>query len=207
MRSAADDADGASFRLELQTFSAASVKGLREAEAAFAAARRSLARRRKAPVRASIARFRQAGKAWAAVGDRGGELLALAGESQAWLELSDYPAALAALERARMFCARRAFFRAWVANLQAQLYLEREDSKSAGRYAEEAIRQSSALSDEWLKADSLADRAESEYWRFASAENVDIEKAVRLSTSCSCHGDTGAGSPFAVPGSSRTNVR
>jgi len=69
-----------------------------------------------------------------------------------------------------------------VANLQAQLYLEREDSKSAGRYAEEAIRQSSALSDEWLKADSLADRAESEYWRFASAENVDIEKAVRLST-------------------------
>ncbi len=182
MKSAPDDVDGASFRLELQTFSAAAVKGLREAEAVFAAARSLAGSPQEAPVRASIARFRQAGKAWAAVDDREGELLALVGEARAWLELSVYPAALAALERARMLSAQMPFFRAWVANLQAQLYLDREDSKSAGRYAEEAMRQSRALSDEWLTADSLADRAESEYWTVASAEHADIQEAIRLST-------------------------
>jgi tetratricopeptide (TPR) repeat protein len=182
MRSVADDVDGASFRLELQTFSAAGVKGLQEAEAVFATARSLAGSPQEAPVRASIARFRQAGKAWAAVGDREGELLALAGEAQAWLQLSDYPAALAALKRARVLSAQMPFFRAWVANLHAQLYLDREDSKSAGRYVEEAMRQSRALSDEWLTADSLADRAESEYWTVASAEHADIQEAIRLST-------------------------
>lgn len=82
-------------------------------------------------------------------------MLALAGEARAWLDLSDYPAALAALDRARILTTQLPFFRAWLANLHSQLYLEREDSKPAWRYAEEAVLQSRALNDEWLTADSL----------------------------------------------------
>jgi hypothetical protein len=64
-------------------------------------------------------------------------------------------AALAALDRARILTTQLPFFHAWLANLHSQLYLEREDSKPAWRYAEEAVLQSRALNDEWLTADSL----------------------------------------------------
>jgi CHAT domain-containing protein len=181
MKSTRDDIEGASFRAEFLTFPVAGARGLRKAETNFAVARSLAGSPQEAPVRASIARFRQAGEAWSAVGDGEGEVLALAGEAQAWLDLSDYPAALAALDRARILSAQMPFFRAWLANLQAQLYLEREDSKPAGRYADEAVRQSRALNDEWLTADSLADRAEFEYWTHAPAEHGDIEEAIQLS--------------------------
>jgi CHAT domain-containing protein len=181
-KSTGDGIEGASFRAVFLTFPVAGVKELRRAETIFAVARSLASSPQQAPVRASIARFRQAGEAWAAAGDREGEVLALAGEAQAWLDLSDYPATLAALDRARILSAQMPFFRAWLANLQAQLYLEREDSKPAGRYADEAVRQSRALNDEWLTADSLADRAESEYWTHAPAEHGDIEEAIQLSS-------------------------
>jgi len=173
---------GVSFRTEFLSIASNNAESVTRAAASFAAAC-SLARSpRSASVRLSIAKFRQAAASWAAADDREGQLLALAGESQAWLDLSEYANALATLNRARVLSARIPFFRAWLANLEAQVYLDRWDSRPAMLFAQKALRLSSALSDRWLSADALAGRAEAEYLTGDSAEREDIKLALKLSS-------------------------
>jgi tetratricopeptide (TPR) repeat protein len=133
------------------------------------------------PLHTAILRYRRAAAISAAQGDREGETLALAGEARTWIDLSQYKNALAALNRARLLSFRMPFFRAWLANLEAEVYLDRWDSGPAMRSAQEATRLSRSLSDEWLMADAIAGRGEAEYLTGDPASRRDIEHAVVLS--------------------------
>jgi CHAT domain-containing protein len=133
------------------------------------------------PLHTAILRYRRVAAISAAQGDREGETLALAGEARTWIDLSQYNNALAALNRARLLSLRRPFFRAWLANLEAEVYLDRWDSEPAMRSAQEATRLSRSLSDEWLMADAIAGRGEAEYLTGDPASRRDIEDALVLS--------------------------
>lgn len=133
------------------------------------------------PLHTAIGRYRRAAAISAARGDREGEALALAGEARTWLDLSQYNNALAALNRARFVSLRMLFFRAWLATLEAEVYLDRWDSESALRSAQEATRLSRGLQDDWLTADAIAGRGEAEYLTGDPASRGDIDDAVVLS--------------------------
>jgi CHAT domain-containing protein len=183
VRAPANDANsGLSFRAELLPLASVHADSDAKAAAVFTGAR-SLARSpHSASLHLAIEKFRQAAALWAVAGDREGQLLALAGEARAWLNLSEYQNALAALNRAQTLSAGMPFFRAWFKNLQTQIYLDRWNSEPAMRSAQEAVRLSSALNDKWLSADALAGRAEAEYLTGDSAERGDIEQALKLSS-------------------------
>jgi CHAT domain-containing protein len=177
-----DANSGLSFRAVFLPLASVNADSDTKAAAIFAGAH-SLARSpHSASLHLAIEKFRQAAALWAVAGDREGQLLALAGEARAWLNLSEYQNALAALNRAQTLSARMPFFRAWLANLEAQVYLDRWDSEPAMRFAQEAVRLSSGLNDEWLSADALAGRAEAEYLTGDSAERADIEQALKQSS-------------------------
>jgi CHAT domain-containing protein len=179
---AKDANSGLSFRAEFLPLASVNADSDTKAAAIFAGAH-SLARSpHSASLHLAIEKFRQAAALWAAAGDREGQVLALAGEARAWLDLSEYQNALAALNRAQTLSTRMPFFRAWLANLEVQVYLDRWDSEPAMRFAQEAVRLSSALNDEWLSADALAGRAEAEYLTGDSAERADMEESLKLSS-------------------------
>ena len=182
VRTPANDANrGLSFRAEFLPLSSVRANGDTRAAALFAGAHALAHSPHSTSLRLAIEKFHQAAALWAAAGDREGQLLALAGEARAWLNLSEYQNALAALDRAQTLSARMPFFHAWLANLEVQVYLDRWDSEPAMRVAQEAVRLSSALNDAWLSAEALAGRAEAEYLTGDSAELADIEQALKLS--------------------------
>ena len=179
---AKDVSSGLSLRAEFLPLASVNADSETKAAAIFAGAH-SLARSpHSASLHLAIEKFRQAAALWAAAGDREGQLLALAGEARAWLNLSEYQNALAALNRAQTLSARMPFFRAWLKNLEVQVYLDRWDSEPAMRFAQEAVRLSGALNDAWLSADAFAGRAEAEYLTGDPAERADIEQALKLSS-------------------------
>jgi CHAT domain-containing protein len=134
-----------------------------------------------APLRKAIMEYKQSAAEWAAAGNREGQLLALACEARTWLDLSEYANALAALDRARLLSLQMPWFRAWLDNLEAEVYLDRWDSERAMRFAREAARLSRDLADPWLTADAFAGRGEAEYLTGNSAALADIEQAMKLS--------------------------
>ena len=77
--------------------------------------------------------------------------------------LSQYGNALAAINRARLLSLPTPFFRAWLSNLESEVYLDRWDSDRAMRFAQEGMRFSRALADPWLSADAFAARGEAEF--------------------------------------------
>jgi tetratricopeptide (TPR) repeat protein len=133
------------------------------------------------PLHTAIDKYRQAAMIWATLGDREGQLLAVAGEAGAWLNLSEYDNALAALNRARLLSLQIPFFRAWLTNLLAEIYLDRWDSGLALCSGEKAVRLSRSLADPWLTADAFVDRAEAEYLIDDPADDADIEQALTMS--------------------------
>ena len=172
---------GASFRVDFLTFPSAHSQFLAKAESLFSEAQLLAASPLQAPVRQSIEKFRQAGIVWAATGDREGQILALAGESQAWLDLSQGASSVLALDKARILSARMPFFHGWLEGRRAQIYLDRMNSKQAATYAGEARHAGEDLNDPWLTAASLAELAESEYLVRAPSEHNDAREAIRLS--------------------------
>jgi CHAT domain-containing protein len=168
------------FRAVFQPNAAASKASTRKAEAIYASAQ-NLSRSPKAgDLRQAIAQYKQAATTWAVVGDETGQILALAGEAQAWLDLSAYEKAAAALYSAAHLGAPVLYWHAWLTNLQAQVYLDQWDNRSARKNADDAFRLSRELNDAWLMADSLADRGESEYLTHNPASEADVEESLRL---------------------------
>ncbi|HTV54209.1 MAG TPA: hypothetical protein VMI06_04765, partial [Terriglobia bacterium] len=168
------------FRAVVLHFSAAGVPTRLKAETLFARAQ-MLSRSSKATgLRKAIDAYKEAGTTWAAAGVHEGQVLALVGEAQAWLGLSEHDKAIATLYRAAALGAPTRYWRAWLANLQAQVSLDRWEIRPARKSAEEALQASRALKDDWLAADALADRGESEYLTHDPAAPVDIAQALRL---------------------------
>jgi tetratricopeptide (TPR) repeat protein len=176
------DESGISLRIVSLSFPVAYAANRANAEALFSEAQ-SLARSpHAARVRDAIAKYRQADAKWALAGSLEGQVLALGGEAQSWLELSDYNNALAALNHAYSLSLGIPIFRAWLADQLAEVYLDRMDSESARKYADEALVLSGTLHDEWLAAESLADRAEAEFYLTqVVSEREDVEQAIQLS--------------------------
>ncbi len=151
-----------------------------KAEALFASAQ-ALSRSPKAVgLREAIHVYRQAGATWAATGEREGQVLSLVGEAQAWLGLSEHDKATTALNRAAAIAAGPPYWQAWLANLRAQVFLDRWEIQPSRKNAEDALRMSRGLDDDWLTADALADRGESEYLTHDPAAPIDIAQALRL---------------------------
>jgi len=179
---AGGDADrGISFHVELVECASATAGSQTRAAAHFSAARMLSGSPQSAPLYAAIAQYRQAFEASAAAGDREGQILSLYGEAQAWLDLSSFDNALAALNRARSRSVGMPLFRASLANLAIQVYLYRMDSEPARRLAKEALALSRFLKDDWLRAEALAGLGESEYLTADAAERKDVEEAIALS--------------------------
>ena len=172
---------GISCRAEFMVFSSVSAESHNRAANLMAEAQSLSQPLESDTLHAAIAQYRRAGVVWAAAGDREGQVLALTGEAKAWLDLSIYSEALAALNRAGYLSLQMPLFRVYVANLEAQVYLDRWDSVAAKRYANEAVRRSSNLRDKWLMADALAVRAEAEWLTDDKADLEDSEAALRLS--------------------------
>ena len=61
-------------------------------------------------------------------------------------------------QSARLLSLPTPFFRAWLSNLESEVYLDRWDSDRAMRFAQEGMRFSRALADPWLSADAFAAR-------------------------------------------------
>ena len=171
--------DGVTFRAVFLHFRAGASTRTR-AEALFLSAQ-TFARSPKAlSLREAIDAYKQAGATWAVAGEREGQVLALVGEAEAWLGLSEYNKATVALHRAAAVDAPTSYWRAWLADLQAQVYLDRWENGPARRNAEQVLRLSHGLNDDWLTADALADRGESEYLTHDPAAPEDIAQALRL---------------------------
>jgi CHAT domain-containing protein len=134
-----------------------------------------------APLRTAIKEYEQAAAAWATAGSREGQLIALAGEARTWLDLSDYVNALAALNRAESLSLKMPWFRVWLDNLEAEVYLDKWDSESAMRFSQEAVRLSHDFHDPWLAAGAFAGRGEAEYLTDDPAGPADVEEALKLS--------------------------
>ena len=174
------------FRALFLPNSAASAAGNAKAEATYASAQTLSRSPKAADLRQAIAQYKQAGTTWAVAGNDEGQILALAGEARARLDLSEYDNATAALYSAAHLGAAAhmgapvLYWHAWLTNLQAQVYLDRWDSGSARKDAEEALRLSREWKDDWLTADTLADRGESEYLTHNPAAEADLEESLRL---------------------------
>ena len=175
-----DYVHGVVFHAVLLPFSAAGAVTRSKAEALFASAQTLSRSSHAVGLRDAIHAYRQAGATWAVAGDREGQVLSLAGEAQAWLGLSEHDKATAALDRAASLAARMPYWQASLADLRAQVFLDRWDIRPSRKSAEEALRMSRGLQDDWLTADALADRGESEYLTNDPAAPVDIEQALRL---------------------------
>jgi tetratricopeptide (TPR) repeat protein len=175
-----------SFRAIFLPDSAASAAGNAKAEAMYASAQTLSRSPKAADLRQAIAQYKQAGATWAASGNNEGQILALAGEARARLDLSEYDNATAALYSAAHIAAAThigaaaLYWHAWLADLQAQVYLDRWDSGSARKDAEEALRLSRQWKDDWLTADTLADRGESEYLTHNPSAEADLDESLRL---------------------------
>jgi tetratricopeptide (TPR) repeat protein len=188
-RNAVENASrGTSLRADYLPFPAADASRRAEAATSFTTAQSLANSSHEASIRASIVKYRKAAAVWASLGDREGQVISLAAEAQAWLNLSQYGNALSALNRARFLGFHKIFFRAWLASLEADVYLDKWDSELAMRSAQEAERLSRELSDQWLTADALVDRGGAEYLIGDSADQSDIEEALKLSRAIDADG-------------------
>lgn len=178
---AQEEKSGISLRADLLQFNSADIDDRVKAAKLFSDAQLLAQSPDSSPLRTATYRYRRAAAIWAAHGDREGEALAFAGEARTWLDLSQYNNALAALRHARLVGLQIPVFRAWLANLEAEIYLDRWDSEPALRSAQEATRLSHALQDPWLTAEALAGRGEAEYLTGDPGSRGDIEDAVTLS--------------------------
>jgi tetratricopeptide (TPR) repeat protein len=177
-----DDYGGISVRIVFLSFPVAYAADRASAEALFNEAQALAGSPSAAPVREAISRYRQASGKWELATCREGQVLALVGEAQSWLELSEYDAALTALDRAYPLSLGIPILRAWLADRLAEVHLDRMDSELARKYADEALALSRTSRDDWLTADSLADRAEAEFYLTqVPSEREDIEQAIKLS--------------------------
>jgi tetratricopeptide (TPR) repeat protein len=178
---AQEENSGISLRADLLQFNSADMEDRVRAAKLFSDAQLLAQSPDSSPLRSAIDQYRRAARIWAAHGDREGEALALASEARTWLYLSQYNNALAALSHARLVGLQMPFFRAWFANLQAEVYLDKWDSEPAMRSAQEATRFGRGLQDAWFTAEALAARGEAEYLTGDPASRGDIENAVILS--------------------------
>jgi len=158
-----EDTDGSAVRVAVLSVPAPDLVSRANAGAVYAHAQ-DLSRGPKASdLQQAITRFKQAGALWSASGDREGQILALTGEARARLNLSQHDKSNAALIMAKAIGAPDSYWEAWLADLQAQVALDRWDEELARKYAQDALRLSIDLHDAWLTADARADRAEAEY--------------------------------------------
>ena len=179
-RSPQADLSGAGFRAELLHFSAREAVTRSNSEAIFNSAQALSHSQKAVGLREAIDAYKKAGASWAFAGLREGRILALAGEARSWLGLSDHDKAIAALNRASDAAVGMRYWQAWLADLRAQVFLDRWEIGPSRRNAEDALHMSFGLDDSWITADALADRGESEYLTHDPAAPVDISQALRL---------------------------
>jgi CHAT domain-containing protein len=175
-----DYVHGVVFHAVLLDFSPNEAVTHSKAEALFASAQTFSRAPKALGLREAIHAYRQAGAAWAAAGEREGQVLSLTGEAQAWLGLSEHDKATAALNRAAVIAPRMPYWQTLLANLQAQVFLDRWEIRPSKKTAEEALRMSRGLEDDWLTSDALANRGEAEYLTHDPDAPVDIAEALRL---------------------------
>jgi tetratricopeptide (TPR) repeat protein len=180
--SAPADMAGVSIRAFFLTHPSNRGKRIATADALFQAGQELAASPLAAPELEAIQKFRQANNVWAQAGDREAEILALAGEAQARLNLSQNAASLAALETARGLSTQEMpLWNAWLESREAEVYLDRMNSTRAATHARLVLQTSHDLNDPWLTAGALADLAEAEYFMRASSARDSVTEALRLS--------------------------
>lgn len=173
-------AERVAFRADLVLFHNAAGNLRAKAETLFTSAATLSRSHQAVDVRRAVDLYRQAGSVWDAAGDREGHLLALACAAQTLLKLSKYDRAIAALNLASAIPQSDPFWDAWLANLESQVYLDRWESVAASSYSQKAQRLSRSVDDDWLRADVLADQAESEYLTHNDSATPDVGQAFAL---------------------------
>ena len=158
-----ENAAGIQFRAEWLSVAPGSLAGRAHAEALFSSAESLRKSDRAADINDAWLKYRQAAMAWRSSGERIGEVLALAGQAQAAIELSEYDRSLSILDRALALSADTPWIRAWLFNLKSQVFLDQWNSDAARQNAQEALDLSRTLHDQGLIAEARTDLGESLY--------------------------------------------
>ena len=174
------DSERFAFRADLEPSLPNSAEAHAKAGEIFASAQTLSHSATATDVKQAIALYKKAAALWESVHDRDGLVLTLAGEGQAWLELSQCDNATEALARAAAIVPSSPHWRAWLADLQAQIYLDRWEFLPARKSSDEALRLNQSVGDEWLAAGALADLAESEYITHNPAAFLHMAQALQL---------------------------
>ena len=168
-------------RALLHVFPASEGGILASAESSFSSAgtlRNSL---QAGDVRLAILKYKDADLAWKKAGDRDGRLLALAGESLAWLDLCEYQNAIGALDRAiALLDARSGYFHSLLLSMKAEVYLAWWENKTAATVGAQALRIARELKDPELEARALAMVGGAEYFTHAPSAVGHLDEASRL---------------------------
>jgi CHAT domain-containing protein len=158
-----ENAAGIQFRAEWLSVAPGSLAARAHAEALFSSAESLRKSDRAADIHDAWLNYRQAAIAWRSGGERIGEVLALAGQAQAAIELSEYDRSLSILDRALALSADTPWIRAWLFNLKSQVFLDQWNSDAARQNAQEALDLSRTLNDQGLIAEARTDLGESLY--------------------------------------------
>lgn len=170
-------------RAELIPFAIASEGKLARAEAMYSSAEDQRNSLLGVDVRTAISKYQQAATLWKSAGDHKGYILALAGESAAWLGLSEYANAIAALDRAiAILGAGSESFHSLLLSMKAEVYLAMWRNQSAAMSGAQALRIARSLHDQELEARALAAVGGAEYFTHARSAASDLEQAFRLAT-------------------------
>ena len=170
-------------RVELLPFATSTRGQLAKANALYSAAETLRNSLQAGDVRQAIPKYKEAALVWQIVGDRAAYVLALAGESGAWLDLSEYQNAIAALDRGiASLDAGSGFFHSLLLSMKAEVYLAWWDNKSAAAIGAQALRIARSLKDPELEARALTTVGGAEYFTHTPSAAVHLDEASRLAT-------------------------
>jgi tetratricopeptide (TPR) repeat protein len=133
------------------------------AEQIFSIAQTSRARPAARDVLQATQLYQKAGEIWRALHNNQGQMIALAAEGAAWLDLSHYQRALRCYSLAESLSDGHADWQATLLNGRARVYLDMGDGDAALPLALRAFHISSGTEDSAQVADALAIRGEANY--------------------------------------------
>jgi CHAT domain-containing protein/tetratricopeptide (TPR) repeat protein len=128
-------------------------------------------------LRRAITEFKHAAAEWGRCGDLYGEALALAGEGESQIELSQYEEAIKTLKHAVGLEAKNGYLLGWLSHLEARVYLDQWEPKQARGFAQEEMRLGKEIDDPALIALARTDLVGVAYWGEDSHANEIADRA------------------------------
>jgi len=128
-------------------------------------------------LRQAITEFQQAAALWSHCGDLYGEALALAGNGESQIELSQYADAMETLKHAVDLEVKNGYILGWLSHLEARVYLDQWEPKQAKGFAEEELRLGKEIDDPALIALARTDVVGVAYWSDDSHANEMADQA------------------------------